>query len=88
MQFQAMDVVLPANHSLVLQLETTGLDYMEPAVNTPVEIHTTEDSMLTLPVEDPTDDEFFFPPGHGDELGDGIPPDADGDPSTAFGDES
>jgi predicted acyl esterase len=86
MQFQAMDVVLPAGHGLELEICPTGMDYLPPATSAPVEVTLTEDSLLTLPVDDPADDTFFLPPGLGEHLGDGTPPDADGDPSTSFAD--
>jgi predicted acyl esterase len=85
MQFQAMDVVLPGGHDLELEVCPTGMDYMPPATDNPVELSLTEDSVLTLTVDDPADDEFLLPPGQAEVLADGTPPDADGDPSTSFG---
>jgi predicted acyl esterase len=86
MQFQAMDVVVPADHGLALEVCPTGMDYMQPATNNPVQLSLTEDSVLTLTVDDPADDTFFLPPGQEEALGDGTPPDADGDPETGFDD--
>lgn len=77
MQFQAMDVVVPAGHGLELYLAQTGEDYLPPAVPNPVQVDMTEDSVLTLPVDDPADDTFFLPPGQGEVLDDGVPADAE-----------
>jgi len=41
--------------------------------------------VLTLPVDDPADDDRFLPPGLGEHLGGGRPADADGDPTTSIG---
>ncbi len=84
MQFFPLDVVLPAGHELELRLSVTGEDYMPPAINNPVEVHLDDESVLTLPTIERTPNAFFVPPGHENVLGDGVPPDADGDPDTAF----
>ncbi len=84
MQFFALDVVIPEDHQLELHLATTGEDYMPPAINNPVQVHTGTESVLTLPTIERTADAFFLPPGHADELGDGVPPDADGDAESSF----
>jgi len=76
MQFFAMDAVLPAGHPLELEVSTTGMDYLPPAVNAPVDLTPGEADALTLPTLQPSADAFFVPPGHGDELGDGVPDDA------------
>ncbi len=84
MQFLAMDAVLPAGHGLELNLAPTGMDYMTPSVNTPVEIHATDDSVLTLDTVERTAEAFFLPPGLAEVLGDGVPPDADETPETGW----
>jgi len=77
---------VPADHGLALEVCPTGMDYLQPATNNPVQLSLTEDSVLTLTVDDPADDTFFLPPGQEEALGDGTPPDADGDPETGFDD--
>ncbi len=62
MEFQVMDVVLPAGHALELVVSHTGEDYLPSAVTDPVRVHVTEESVLTLPTVDPAEDTFFDPP--------------------------
>jgi predicted acyl esterase len=61
MQFFPLDGVLPAGHGMYLNLQPTGFDYLNSAVNTPVVVHADERSVLTLPLAGPG--QLFEPPG-------------------------
>ncbi len=62
MEFEAMDVVLPAGHGLILEVLPTGEDYLHSVVTDPVLIDTSAASVLKLPVVVRGDDAFFTPP--------------------------
>ncbi len=78
MQFFAMDVTVPAGHGLELHITSTGEDYLPAATSAPVQVHMTDQSVLTLPTLDATADMYFLPPGQGEVLGDGVPEDVAG----------
>ncbi len=63
MEFLAFEGVLPAGHGLELEIQQTGMDYMAPAVNTPVVVDTGDASVLRLFTVERTLEDFFTPPG-------------------------
>ena len=62
MEFFPMDVVLPAGHGLRLTLYPTGEDYVNTAMNYPVQIQVGEESVLRLPLVDYEEKRYFTPP--------------------------
>ena len=62
MQFEPMDVVVPAGHGLVLRLSGTGEDYLPSAVVAPVLVDQGA-SAFRLPIVERGEDAFFTPPG-------------------------
>ncbi len=63
MEFQAMDVILPAGHGLLLEVFPTGEDYLPSVVTDPVVIDVSGASVLSLPTVQRGDEAFFTPPG-------------------------
>lgn len=61
-EFEPMDLVLPAGHGLVLTLTGTGEDYMPSAVSAPLLVDMGA-SVLRLPVIERSADAYFTPPG-------------------------
>ncbi|HWH07840.1 MAG TPA: CocE/NonD family hydrolase [Candidatus Thermoplasmatota archaeon] len=62
MEFEPLDVVLPAGHGLVLKLSGTGEDYLPSAVLAPLLVDQAA-SVFRLPVVERGEDAFFTPPG-------------------------
>jgi predicted acyl esterase len=70
MEFEPMDVLLPAGHGLRLILSGTGEDYLPSAVSSPVLVDQAA-SVLRLPTIERGAEAFFVPPGPvGDAKGD------------------
>ncbi len=63
MEFEAMDVVLPAGHGLRLELRPTGEDYLQSVVTNPIVVDATAASVLKVPTVVRGEDAFFTPPG-------------------------
>ncbi len=62
MEFQALDVIIPAGNIVELQILDTGRDYLNSAVSSPVVLDESSASVLKLPVKHTTPDQFFSPP--------------------------
>jgi predicted acyl esterase len=68
MEFQAMDVVIPAGHVVELRLSQTGMGYLPSAVPAPVLLDAVGPGAVTgmndlkLPVRHTTPEQFFTPP--------------------------
>ena len=62
MEFEPLDVVLPAGHGIILTLAGTGEDYLPSAVAAPVLVDQGA-SVLRLPLVERGEDAFFTPPG-------------------------
>lgn len=63
MEFQAMDVILPAGHGIRVVMTETGEDYLAPACGLACPVHVLmEGSTLTLPVVDRDGSSAFLTP--------------------------
>ena len=62
LEFLAMDVVIPAGHSLKLILRSTGDGYLPASTSAPVEIEPGASSVLRVDVVDPAAEHYFLPP--------------------------
>ncbi|MEA3166733.1 MAG: X-Pro dipeptidyl-peptidase [Thermoplasmata archaeon] len=66
LEFEPLDVVLPAGHRLGLEFSGIGEDYVSPTVVAPVLLSFGEgsapDNHLELPIVDPAQSQFFTPP--------------------------
>lgn len=62
MEFEALDVVVPAGHHLRLVLTSTGRDYLPATTQSPVLVDTTGASLLKLPTVLRGAEDFFTPP--------------------------
>ncbi|MEA3191280.1 MAG: X-Pro dipeptidyl-peptidase [Thermoplasmata archaeon] len=62
MEFEAFDAVVPAGHSLRLELAGFGRDYLPSAVSAPVLVDLSAASVLTLPTIERGAEAFFTPP--------------------------
>ena len=77
LEFQPLDVVVPADHRLGLRYATTGEDYVSPTVANPVlldfgEGHSAE-NVVQLNVVHPVRSQFFLPPAWEGTRGDDAP---------------
>jgi predicted acyl esterase len=74
LEFEALDVVLPADHHLGLRYATTGEDYVSPTVANPVLLDFSEgnkaENVVELNVVHPAPDQFFLPPAWNGTVGD------------------
>jgi hypothetical protein len=61
MQFEVMDVVVPAGKGLHIYFAATGEDYLPPATQSAVQLHM-DASTLVLPVLERAPEAFFEPP--------------------------
>lgn len=61
MEFEPLDVVLPAGHGILIELSNTGEDYLPSATSAPVQIDAAA-SILRLPIVTPAAETFFHPP--------------------------
>ncbi len=61
MEFEGLDVILPAGHELRVVVEATGEDYLPSAVTDPVLL---VGGTFRLPTTVPEETDFFTPPGH------------------------
>ena len=78
LEFEPLDIVLPAGHRLGLEFSGIGEDYVSPTVVSPILLNFGEgqaaDNHLELPVVTPTPSQFFTPPawsGNADAVGAG-----------------
>jgi predicted acyl esterase len=62
MEFEALDTVVPAGHSLRLVLTSTGRDYLPASTQSPVVVDATGASLLKLPTVWRGPAAFFTPP--------------------------
>lgn len=73
LEFQPLDVLLPAGHRLGLRFSVTGEDYVGPTVANPVLLDFSEgnqaEDVVQLNVVQPTPDQFFVPPAWNGTVG-------------------
>jgi hypothetical protein len=63
MEFQGMDVILPAGHGLRFLITDTGEDYLAPACGTACVVHVLPSlSTFEAPIIDRTDAEILITP--------------------------
>ena len=62
MEFQGMDVILPAGHGIRLLLSSNGEDYLAPACSCPINIMIDESSSLSIPHIDRDGSTVFITP--------------------------
>ncbi|HUR24570.1 MAG TPA: CocE/NonD family hydrolase [Candidatus Thermoplasmatota archaeon] len=73
LEFEPLDVVLPAGHRLGLEYAGLGEDYVSPTVTNPIVLGFGEgqgpDNHLELPIVDPQPSQFFTPPAWSGNVG-------------------
>jgi hypothetical protein len=62
MEFEALDVRLPAGHGMILTLAATGEDYLPSSVSQPVMLDAGDASNLIIPTVDRAGQDVFFTP--------------------------
>lgn len=74
MEFEPLDVLLPADHRLGLRYNIVGEDYVSPTVANPVLLDFSEgnaaENVVEFNVVHPTPDQFFTPPAWNGTVGD------------------